>query len=259
MVHPEEDPRGDLIVIGGGCYGSYHARQLQKARVKGVIEAREIVIVDHDGDCRSFTEFAGLPGFRFTRATWDQFHDDYFDRRSPHTRDRIVPTPVAPHLMYEWLRRRAGRFPGTRVEPLPMSSLPDTPAAMTAENGAGLLSFATWICPVTCIEPAICPETRGPKAWEMDEAVFAWARGKARTGTPFDAVELFRCRHHAYGIATFPAALGVRAARRLDRLGRRMRERAPRQVLVATVSSCHGIANLFQLSDAPVTWPDQPE
>ena len=121
---------------------------------------------------------------------------------------------------------------------------------MRAENGAGLLSFATWVCPVTCIEPALCPETRGPKAWEMDEAVFGWARGAARAGTPYDLVELFRCRHYAWGIATFPAALGVRAARRLDRLSLGIRGRAPRRVLVATVSSCHGIANLFQVSDS---------
>jgi hypothetical protein len=246
MFLPAEDPRGDLIVIGGGCYGSYHARQLQKARLRKVIDAREIVIVDRDSSCRAFAEFAGLPGFRFVTASWNDFHDLYFDRRSPATRDHIVPTPIAPHLMYDWLLRRASGKRG-KVEPVPMSSLPDTPAAFLSDKGAGLLSFATWICPVTCIEPAVCPKTRGPKAWEMDEAVFAYARRMAVEGTPYDAVEVFRCRHYAWGVATFPSSRGVLAGRRIDRLVHTCGI-GERRVLVATVSSCHGIANTFRVT-----------
>jgi tRNA A37 threonylcarbamoyladenosine dehydratase len=40
-----------IIVIGGGCYGTYYVRQLQRAARAGALEAREIVVVDRDAAC----------------------------------------------------------------------------------------------------------------------------------------------------------------------------------------------------------------
>jgi hypothetical protein len=170
-------------------------------------------------------------------ADWLEFVDDYLDRARPDTADVMVPTPVGPHLMFEWLKRRSGRHGAARQAPL--GELPPTPYASRSPDGTGYLSFATWTCPVTCVEPAICPVTRGPKHWEMDEAVFAYARDEAGAGRPFDDVQVFRCRPLAFGIAAWPTAQAVRVRDRLDAV-------RPRRLLVATTSSCHGVADLLE-------------
>lgn len=225
----------------------------------------EIVIVDRDPACPARHEFGGRDGFSFVTAEWDEFLDADLGALPDSTTDQIVPTPLSSHLMYHWLRRRAlagsrgveeplsaaapaSPLPGEpqrlRVEALRIEPVPDTPAAGSAPDGSAYLSFATWTCPVTCYEPAVCPHTRGPKAWEMDAAVFAYARERRRAMAPFDLVEVFRCRHLAWGIAAYPARTAVLAARRLDRLLQAVRRGGGhRRLLVATVSSCHGIAS----------------
>lgn len=235
-------------MIGGGCYGCYHARQLAKALLKGTIAARDIVIVDRNPACRAAAEFANEPAVRLLTAGWDDFLDSYLALRAPETRDRIVPTPVASHLLGAWLLRRARAWAGDSAARLaPPPGLPPTPFATWSPQGTtGYLSFATWTCPVTCIEPAICPKTRGPRDWEMDDAIYAFARGAAAGGRPFDGVEVFRCRHYAYGIGTIPTSAVIRAGRRLERLLRR-KPRRDRRLLVGTVSSCHGVLEMIQV------------
>ena len=157
-------PPARLVVIGGGCYGSYHARQLDRARQRGALPGHDIVIVDRAADCAARAEFAGRPGFQFVTAAWDDFLDGYFEGLAPDTPDRVVPTPIAPHLMFHWLRRRAERLcgaEGVRAGALP--GLPPTPYAGAGKDGSGYLSFATWTCPVTCYEPATCPASRGSR------------------------------------------------------------------------------------------------
>jgi hypothetical protein len=247
---------GDRIVIGAGCYGSYHARQLDRARGRGRLDADNLVLVDRNPASRAATEFAGRPGFRFETADWLDWLDAYLDAAPPDSADWLVPTPLGPHLMFEWLKRRAVRAVSTdRVRPIRPAALPGTPYAESSPDGTGYLSFATWTCPVTCIEPAICPATRGPKAWEMDEAVFAWARRSAAAGSPLDDVRVFRCRHHAYGVSAWPVAECVSAREGLARLIAAV-ERAPhrpRRLAVATTSSCHGVLDLLEIAPAPAS------
>jgi hypothetical protein len=241
---------GDRIVIGAGCYGTYHARQLDRARARGKLDARDIVLVDRQPAPPAARDFAGRPGFRFVVADWLDWLDDYLEHAPSDTDDWLVPTPIGPHLMFEWLRRRAVRAAGgNRVRHVRPQALPETPYAERSPDGTGYLSFATWTCPVTCIEPAVCPATRGPKAWEMDEAVFAWARRSAAAGAPMDDVRVFRCRHHAFGISAWPVAECVAARVGLDRMlgaADRAADR-PRRLAVATTSSCHGILDVLEI------------
>lgn len=245
---------GRLIVIGGGCYGSYHARQLARARDRGRIPFQQIIIVDRRAACAAREEFGGRAGFHFVVADWDDFLDRELAALPGETPDLIVPSPLSPHLMYHWLKRRAEAFraDGTggapRLRTLAFDPLPPTPFADSGPDGSAVLSFATWTCPATCYEPATCPKTRGAKAWEMDDAVFAWARSRRAAGLPIDLVEVFRCRHYAWGIAAYPARLAVRAGERLERLLTATRPgSATRRLLVATVSSCHGIMNGLEI------------
>jgi len=241
----------DAIVIGGGCYGSYHARQLIRASDKGALVLAGIVIVDRDPDCAARRTFAGMSSVRFVTADWIDFVDSYLESAPGNSDDAMVPTPIGPHLMFEWLKRRASRLGVARQLPLP--GLPATPYASRSPEGTGYLSFATWTCPVTCVEPAICPVTKGPKDWEMDEAVFAFTRQEAGAGRPLDDVQVFRCRPLAFGISAWPTRQAVAARERVDLLmgAAHASEARSRRILVATTSSCHGVVDLLEIGRTP--------
>jgi len=41
----------DVVVIGGGCYGTFYAGQLAKARERGKARIRSVVVVDREPAC----------------------------------------------------------------------------------------------------------------------------------------------------------------------------------------------------------------
>ena len=47
---------GTIAIVGGGCYGSYYVRQLERARRAGVIEWQRLLVVDRDAACRVASE-----------------------------------------------------------------------------------------------------------------------------------------------------------------------------------------------------------
>lgn len=155
-----------------------------------------------------------------------------------HARDALVPSPLMPHLTAEWLASRlsvarAGA-PVTR-EPLPVP--PATPWERGADDGsAHYASFATWICPINCVEPATCPHTRGPRDWSMPRVADAVGVASHDTARPIDVVATFHTTHRTHGVGMFDLADASRAAVAVDALPR---DRAVR-VLVGSVSHCHG-------------------
>ncbi|HMA04027.1 MAG TPA: hypothetical protein VKP02_16795, partial [Gemmatimonadaceae bacterium] len=43
---------GTVVVVGGGCYGSYYVRQLGRASHAGALSAERVLVVDRDPACR---------------------------------------------------------------------------------------------------------------------------------------------------------------------------------------------------------------
>src|SRR2546425_10037192 len=119
--------------------------------------------------------------------SWTAYFAELFDRAEParaeQPRDYVVPSPLMPHLMFEWVLARARRrWPDRGIEVAPVPGSLGTPYDRVAPDGTRYVSFADWICPTHCIEPAICPAIGGPRAWEMGDAVRALAerlRGSA--------------------------------------------------------------------------------
>src|SRR2546426_8174953 len=110
----------DVIVIGGGCYGTFYAGQLAKAKAKGKARFRRVVVVDHAATCRARGELGEAPDRAFAVEEWGAFFDRFL--AGVHTpppgepEDYIVPSPLMPHLMFEWVLRRARRrWPGRSV------------------------------------------------------------------------------------------------------------------------------------------------
>lgn len=183
-------------------------------------------------------------------SEWTTFFDKFLRPVGPSARqpdDYIVPSPHMPHLMFEWVLRRAHeRWPNREVSVQPVPGTFPTPydRASGGSDATRYVSFADWICPTHCIEPALCPAIGAPRTWEMADAVRDLADRLRATGRPVSGPALFVCRHQVFGVGMF-AADAVRAGDRLvEEAGA---TRAPAEILVGTISSCHGALNVLRL------------
>ena len=52
---------GDVVIVGGGCYGSFYAGQLLRARERGAARWRRLLVVDRDPACRAAALIDGVP------------------------------------------------------------------------------------------------------------------------------------------------------------------------------------------------------
>ena len=236
---------GEIVIVGGGCYGTFYARQLTIAKSKGKADFDRLLIVDQDSGCQMAHELGEAPDRRLVVSDWDAFFDEYLGRPAnaaggEAVENHIVPSPLMPHLMYGWvLRRTRTRWPGRLVETRPLPGKAGTPYDTAAPDGTRYLSHADWLCPTHCIEPALCPVTRAPRTWEMSETLIGLAR---RLGVRGPAV--FMCEHRVFGVGSF-SVTEVMAGEALVAEAGVTGE--PADVLIGTVSSCHGAANLLHL------------
>jgi hypothetical protein len=231
----------DIVVVGGGCYGTFYATQLAKAKVRGKAEYRTVIVVDRDPDCRARRELAEAPDRSFVTSEWDAFFDHFLFATSPApgdaARDHIVPSPHMSHLMFEWVvRRTQARFPRRVLEIIAVPGSLDTPYDRTAADRTRYVSFADWVCPTHCVEPAICPAIGAPRTWEMPDAVRGLADRMRQQGEPVS------------GVGTFTVDTVLEGERIVAETARRTEGGL---VLVATVSGCHGAVNVLRIGAEP--------
>ena len=238
----------DVIIVGGGCYGSFYAAQLERARARGKAAYRRLLVVDRDPGCRVAVAQPKDDTRQLVLAEWGDFFDAYLSGVLPATpgepADAIVPSPLMPHLMYQWLVRRArARWPDRSIETRPVPLGPGTPYDASGPDGTRYVSFADWLCPTHCIEPAICPVIRAPRTWEMTDALAALAK-RLDQSEPTAGPILFRCQHRVFGVGMFDVSEVLAGDAAVAAAGA---GRTPVNVLVGTVSSCHGAASLLHL------------
>ena len=233
---------GRIVVVGGGCYGGYYVRQLGRAERAGAVVWRELTVVDRESACAvaQLPAAERPPRMRVVTADWRDYFGSYFAGASTDGAaldDAIVPSPLMPHLIADWLVARArARWPGrdVRIEAL-SGSLP-VPWQRVGDDGTHYASFAEWMCPINCIEPARCPETRGARDWSLPVALRAYVASEGAAGRELDPPLVFHCTHRAYGVGMIDVrdvldadvAIGARAAA------------TGASFLIGTVSHCHG-------------------
>jgi hypothetical protein len=238
----------DVVIVGGGCYGTFYAGQLIRARERGRAAYRRILVVDRDPHCQFARELGGHGSEQLVVEEWGGFFDRYLAQAVPavsgEAGDAIVPSPLMPHLMYEWLVRRARvRWPQREVETKPVPQGPGTPYDVGAPDGTRYLSFADWTCPTHCIEPAICPIIRAPRSWEMADALSTLTHQLNRSH-PTGGPVIFVCQHRVFGVGMFDVAEVLAGDATVKAAGS---SGQPVDILVGTVSSCHGAVNLLHL------------
>ncbi len=239
---------GTIVVVGGGCYGSYYVRQLSRAARAGALAWKRLLVVDRDARCAVASDSSAheaptekVPALELVVSDWGEFFDQWLSALARPTgaapSDAVVPSPLMPHLFFQWLLERARRrWPARTVESRPLDRPPHVPWQRAAPGGTHYVSFAEWMCPINCIEPAVCPEIRGPRTWSLPRAIRAYVEAERARGEAVDGPLLFHCTHRAYGVGMIDAADVLSADDRLRDLG----ERGAARVLVGTVSHCHG-------------------
>jgi len=277
---------GTIIIVGGGCYGRYYVRQLQRANRAGALRWDRLIVVDRDPRCAlavsgvplsaalrpghgALPDSAALklgqgaspdsaalklghgasPGPVVNIAEWEEFFSGYLSRwavaSESQPTDAIVPSPLMPHLMFGWIRNRAAdRWPQRRVAVRPLPVAPSVPWERAAPDGTHYVSFATWTCPVNCIEPARCPHTRGLRTWTMPRAISEYVDAERQRGRTIEDPLVFQCTHRAYGVGMIDVAAVVAADDSVREIG----ERGAADFLVGTVSHCHGALSLLSVS-----------
>ena len=127
--------------MGGGCYGGYYVRQLLRAQQAGAVEWDELVVVDREPACA--VSVLGTverpPRLRMIVSDWGEYFAQYLSASgeyAPRDGDAIVPSPLMPHLMADWLLARArARWPERDVRITPVETLPSIPWQRTGEDG----------------------------------------------------------------------------------------------------------------------------
>jgi hypothetical protein len=149
-----------------------------------------------------------------------------------------------PHLMYQWLVRRARtRWPGRSITTKAVPAGPGTPYDVTASDHTRYVSYADWICPTHCIEPVTCPVIRAPRTWEMGDAMTALAHRLAGSH-PTAGPVLFLCHHRVFGVGMFDVAAALAGEMTMVSAGA---AGTAVDLLVGTISHCHGAVNLLSL------------
>jgi hypothetical protein len=234
---------GRIVVVGGGCYGGYYVRQLGRAAAAGAAEWTELVVVDRDPAClvARLPESERPPRLRVETATWDDFFArflaDAADHPSTSERDTIVPSPLMPHLMAEWLVARArARWPEKRVTVEPLGAPPAVPWQRAGDDGTHYVSFAEWMCPINCIEPARCPATKGERTWSLPPALARYAESERDAGRALGGPFVFHCAHRTHGVGM----IDVRDVVAADVAISNEVSGEETGFLVGTASHCHG-------------------
>jgi hypothetical protein len=233
---------GRIVVVGGGCYGGYYVRQLGRAERAGAVEWAEVLVVDRDPACAvaSLPPADRPPGTRLVISAWEEFFATYLSGAAAEPErgnDAIVPSPLMPHLMADWLVARArARWPDRAVHVERLDASLPVPWQRTGEDGTHYVSFAEWICPINCIEPARCPETRGPRTWSLPVALRSRAALPRAEGEPVGRPLLFHCTHRTFGVGM----IDVRDVLDADDAIAVAGHSGEASFLIGTVSHCHG-------------------
>lgn len=234
---------GDIVVVGGGCYGSYYVRQLGRAAAAGAIRWKRVLVVDRDATClvarepREAEAAHSLAAPELVATAWDTFFDAWLPAGAAAAPHAIVPSPLMPHVFHDYLARRVARaWPGRALSREPVPPGVGAPWERIAPDGTAYVSHATWTCPVNCVEPHICPHTRDVRSWTLPDTIASWVDAQRAAGNPLVGPFTFHCTHRAYGVGMIDRAPIARAEAAIMDAA----ERGPVRAVIATASHCHG-------------------
>ncbi len=235
-----------FIVFGGGCFGTHHTHHIEKGRARGRISPNSrIIMVDRNAHppALDLPEIAQNRHLTYLRSDWLDYMKSAWDTLPPNA--QAIPAPVAPHLAFDWMvwsvQQRLGEH-AISVEPME-HNFGGLPYEYLAPAGVRYISAANWICPTNCRAPHICPMIRDVRTWELADTVNAYAQSHAESTA---AAIVLQPRFRVPGVDTLRVHEYTEARDRILTLASQP-EMAGKEIVVATVSPCHGAVSLLKI------------
>src|SRR2546427_5026656 len=117
----------DVAVVGGGCYGTFYAGQLAKAKERGKARFRRVVVVDRDRACRARLELGETPDRVFVAREWDDYFAELLGgaaRSEEHTSELQSQSNLVCRLLLEKKKILVAKRPGASSSGLPPAGPP---------------------------------------------------------------------------------------------------------------------------------------
>lgn len=232
----------DLLIIGGGCSGSFHAERLLTAIDRGLLEGSRLFIVDRNSENSATRKLARNDSVSFVKSDWLSFLRDYFDKYSVGSGARLIPAHIAPHLLFEVAAGHVSSRTGMKVEMEAVRQSFGLPFEKEGERGIKYISAAAWLCPFSCIEPEICPATRGVRDWDLSALVPRVMKDGA------DMSVVFKTTHFVWGVGAIECDSIYSAYDDIGKLALQKQGNRSLHVAVATTSNCHGVVGMLKVS-----------
>ena len=234
-----------IIIIGGGCFGTFYTRELLKAKEEGQLDYSHLIIVDKNAGCQVVKEIHD-PLAQIVPMEWaaylKKYASNHFNNDSQEVlADLMVPSHWAPHLLGEMLFHRIQNdsdLPALRIEKMKFSKKIGPPYEKILANDDHAVSFATWECPSHCIEPKKCPTTKDDRDWEMGECLQSFFKDKSL------CYYSFFCCHLADEVAAIPMK---EIYKEYVRLKEDIKKHKVYKFAMATHSSCHGLISFMEV------------
>lgn len=234
-------------VVGGGCYGTQYVKWLLRARRLQMVDFEKIVSVDRDPRCRLSGDLPAEASVVLANRDWVDYLTGYLRDHLENVdaaEDQWVPSPLSPHLIFESFIAAARFFhPGLEFHKIKFHENTPPLVQIPLASGDRAVSFAEWICPVNCIEPARCPAIHALRTWDMKSALENYFK---QASSPLRSTHVLQCRHLVHGVGTIPMGdiLGE-FNKLLEALSQGRKE-----VVVATTSGCHGLISAGRIQDS---------
>lgn len=226
-----EAVRNHIDVLGGHKLARLYLRKLSDAKQDGRLQ------YDLLGFCDPELQ-TGEVDSRFTQTSYSDFISQRLTCQDRNARDSLIPDHTAPHVFFQvcldFIAKHAPDAVITLAESRPPLGLP---FEMPTTHGVTPLSYATWVCPLECEEPATCPAIAGERKWDFDR-FFAELEKKEAALKPDYLFLGFSCDQLIDGIAHIP---WDRVTSNFARLQERLRTSKTITLSVATYSRCHAI------------------
>lgn len=241
-------------IVGGGCFGSGYARWLLRSVKLGWLDFKKIFVIDHNPECAA--KNLNLPEAQVTlvQKDWVEYFTDYLLRNYQNQaaqQDHWVPSPLSPHILFLGMKRALETLLGESLwQEEEFREEVSPPVKIPLKSGDLAVSFAKWKCPVHCIEPSTCPAIHEQRDWEMKTALeedFGRLNRERNSQEHFISAHVLKCSHLVHGVGTIPCWEIFSA---FQKLIQDAQTQACQEMIVATMSGCHGLVSKARLVGA---------
>lgn len=223
-----------IYVLGGHKLGCDYLGKLLKGKKTGKLEFKSIYVIDENKECFAKKDFKDAVQF---------IHSPYADAlvkllQAGTKNSIIIPDHTAPHVLFKvFLALLADH--NYQAQIMPFTQDLHLPFQKTLDSGICAVSYATWVCPLDCQEPDICPAIENDRSWNFNDFF-------KKLELPSTSKHLFACDQLVYGVCGIPLATILQEWQCLKNKIKTPSS-PPHKFMVATFSKCHGILGVAKI------------